>query len=68
MSQVIGAFVAVILGVGTMLLYFFGTNYVLDSALPDKTDGGGNFISREKQRETIRPWLFVAPAVLILGL
>ncbi len=67
-QQLLGALFAVVVGVGAMVFYFFGTNWVLDASLQDTTDGSGNFVSREKQREAIRPWLFIAPAVLILGI
>lgn len=64
--QLLRGLLAVVFGVGAMLLYFLGTNWILDRSIVDTTDASGNFISREKQRESIRPWLFIAPALIIL--
>ena len=59
---------AIVLGVGVMALYFYGSNWLLDRLVPDKGMVAGVFESREKTRERIRPWLFVGPALLLLGL
>jgi len=69
MEQILSAIFAIIVGVGSMALYFYGTNYLLDMLLPDRAEANGTVLeSREKQREAIRPWLFIGPAVLLLGL
>ncbi len=68
MDQIISAFVAVAIGIGVMALYFYGVNFLLDALVRDSPTSTGEFVSREKLRETIRPWLFIAPALLILGL
>ncbi|MCY3946105.1 MAG: sugar ABC transporter permease [Anaerolineaceae bacterium] len=68
MERLINAIVAIVFGVGLMLLYFYGSNWLLDRLLPDRGIVDGVFQSREKQRERIRPWLFVAPALVILGI
>lgn len=68
MDQILNAVVAIVIGVGVTLIYFFGSNFLLDTLLPDIRTDTGEFISREKQRESIRPWLFIAPALLLLGL
>ena len=61
------AVVAIVGGVGALVLYFWGTNAVLDWIYRDRFDEGGRLIhSSEKIREAIRPWLFVVPAMLIL--
>ncbi len=65
-GQVFGALLAIILGVGGSILFFAGTNWMLDTALPDSTRNGA-YHSREKQRSAIRPWLFVGPALFLLG-
>ncbi|MBZ0295272.1 MAG: sugar ABC transporter permease [Anaerolineae bacterium] len=57
-----------VVGVGITALYFYGSNYLLNALLPDTHSSTGEFVSREGIRETIRPWLFVAPALLILGI
>jgi alpha-glucoside transport system permease protein len=67
MQQILSAFLAIGLGVGALMAYFFGTNWLLDTLVPDVAAGpDGRHLSREKQRRAIRPWLFVAPALLIL--
>lgn len=66
MDRVLGAVVAIVLGVGVMLLYFYGTNAILDNTLADRRKENGEYESREKQREAIRPWLFLFPALVIL--
>ncbi len=67
MERMLNAIVAIVFGVGLMLLYFYGSNWLLDRLLPDQGLVNGVFQSREKQRERIRPWLFVGPALVILG-
>ncbi|MEQ9811486.1 MAG: sugar ABC transporter permease [Azospirillaceae bacterium] len=66
-SQLIGAVIAIVLGIGFSLFYFAGTNWALDHWLGDRTDAAGEKISKAHRRESIRPWLFIAPALLILG-
>jgi len=66
-GQVFTALLAIVLGVGVSVLYFAGTNWMLDAGLGDTTREG-RFVSREHQRDRIRPWLFVGPALLLLGI
>jgi alpha-glucoside transport system permease protein len=67
MEQVISALVAIVLGVGTLVLYFYGANWLLDRLIPDRAEPNGQVLeSREKQREYIRPWIFVGPALILL--
>lgn len=66
MDQILSAILAIIVGVGVTILYFFGSNFLLDRLVPDAGMVSGVFVSREKQRERIRPWLFIAPALIIL--
>ncbi len=69
MSQILSALLVIVLGVAGMVLYFYGSNRILDTVLADKiTPDGAILQSRDKIRETIRPWLFIGPAVLLLGL
>lgn len=65
-GQIFGALLAIVLGVGASILYFAGTNWILDTALADQTRDG-KFHSREGYRAAIRPWLFVGPALFLLG-
>jgi alpha-glucoside transport system permease protein len=69
MGQVISALVAIVLGVGALVLYFFASNWLLDALIPDRAEPDGQVLeSREKARERIRPWLFVGPAIIILSI
>lgn len=64
-SQILGGLLAIVLGVGASVLYFAGTNWVLDQALGER-GGRGHVAARERRRESIRPWLFIIPAVALL--
>lgn len=67
LDQVVRGIVFIIIGVGALIAYFWGTNLALDRFLGDRLGADGQPIeSRENQREAIRPWLFVLPALLIL--
>ncbi len=69
MEQLANALLAIIVGVGALLLYYYGTNWILDTALADRMTAQGYVqTGRTRLREGIRPWLFVGPAVLLLGL
>ncbi len=69
MEQILNALLAIVLGVGALGLYFVGSNFILDRLLADPvTPDGRALTSNEKRREQIRPWLFIAPAVILLGL
>jgi alpha-glucoside transport system permease protein len=69
MTQVVNAVYAILLGVGALALYYYGSNWLLDNLIPDVVSADRRMItSREKRREAIRPWLFVGPALFLLGL
>lgn len=67
MEQLIWAMVTVVIGVAGCALYFYLSNWVLDLALPargaDPVVAGRNI----NRANVIRPWLFLAPALLSLG-
>ena len=67
-GQLFSALVAIVLGVGFSILYFSGTNWALDTFLGDQRTADGRVLSRETTRGSIRPWLFVGPALLLLGI
>jgi alpha-glucoside transport system permease protein len=63
-DQILQTVLAVVVSVGLCLLYFYGTNFVLDRivAMP--------FASRNRRegvRALVQPWLFVLPALALLG-
>lgn len=67
LSQVFQGLAFIVLGVGAMLVYFWGSNWALDKLIADPLGPDGDPIaSKENQREAIRPWLFVAPALILL--
>lgn len=65
MQNIILAFSTILIGVGGCLLYFWGSNFILDAIFPARGKNVGRNINRAN---AIRPWLFLAPAVLFLGL
>lgn len=69
MEQILNAILFIVLGVGALALYFYGSNWLLDTLIPDPVGPDGRVLkSRENAREAIRPWLFVGPALIVLGL
>jgi alpha-glucoside transport system permease protein len=58
----------VALGVSVCLLYFFLSNILLDLALPSEGKLASKAIRNIGLKSTIRPWLFVGPAFLLLSL
>ncbi|NHF73733.1 carbohydrate ABC transporter permease [Paracoccus xiamenensis] len=51
-------------GVLGCMAWFWGSNYVLDAILPPRGPNAGDNIRRAGM---IRPWLFLGPAILFLG-
>lgn len=65
MYQLMIALFTMTLGVAGCAAYFFGSNYLLDRVYPASgADAGANI----RRATTIRPWLFLGPAVFILAL
>jgi alpha-glucoside transport system permease protein len=67
MGQLFNALFTVVVGVAGALLYFWVVNKILDLIWPPR---GPALVSARNQRiaATIRPWLFLGPALLALGL
>ncbi|CAG0909569.1 unnamed protein product [Cyprideis torosa] len=66
MSPILQGLLTIIIGVGGCVGYFFLSNWVLDKIIfPPKPDDHGRNISRAT---AVRPWLFLFPAMLALGL
>lgn len=58
--------VTILLGVGGCLAYFYFSNLFLDRVVfPQKKGDGGRNINRAN---AVRPWLFLFPALFVLGL
>ncbi|PJF41336.1 MAG: sugar ABC transporter permease [Chloroflexi bacterium] len=60
MDQISQAVLAILLGVGGMGFYFFASNFLLDRVYAAETQAA------DRAKKRIRPWLFVAPALLSL--
>ncbi|QDL55991.1 carbohydrate ABC transporter permease [Rhodoferax aquaticus] len=54
---------AVVVSIAFCLLYFAGSNFVLDKLVHLPL---GSKVRREQVRSSVRPWLFLAPALLLL--
>jgi len=66
MSVIVTGLVTILIGVGGMIVYFWGANYLLDRVFfPAR---GENIGANVRRASAIRPWLFVFPAVFALGL
>lgn len=66
MNPAIQGLMTIVFGVGGCLAYFFLSNVVLDTFIfPAKGKNAGRNINRANM---VRPWLFLFPALLVLGL
>ena len=67
-EQIVGAVIAVLVAVAACFAYFWGTNWILDRLLSSNAMAGDNVTRRDNLRSSIRPWLFIFPAMLFLSL
>ena len=66
-QQILGAVIAVLIALAACVAYFWGTNWLLDKFLsPGANLTGEQVTRRDTRRSQIRPWLFIAPALLFL--
>lgn len=65
-SQIVSAFVTVVVGVGGCVAYFYGSNVLLDRLLPVNSSNDDRTIRNLRLQSSIRPWLFLAPALILL--
>ncbi|HCP33737.1 MAG TPA: alpha-glucoside ABC transporter permease [Deltaproteobacteria bacterium] len=65
-GQILDAIMAVILGVGVCVIYFVGSNILLDRIFSDDRNADKVLISRHSQRDALRPWMFLLPAMVLL--
>ena len=64
-DQIVQTLSVVVVSIAFCLLYFAGSNFLLDRIISIPV---GTLHGRELLRSKIRPWLFLAPAVLLLGI
>ncbi len=67
MWHLLSAGVGIAAGVGICALYYLAANRLLDLFLPFR-DASPRAISNQKIASLIRPWLFLCPALFVLGL
>src|SRR5262245_31806112 len=65
-SQIFSAILAIVLGVGGCVAYFWAANRVLDAIFPSKGVKGLRAVNNLRRQAMVRPWLFIGPALLIL--
>ncbi|MBC6437677.1 MAG: sugar ABC transporter permease [Rhodobacteraceae bacterium] len=66
MSPVLQGAITILVGVGGCIGYFYLANLILDKVIfPARRDDAGRNINRAN---AVRPWLFLVPAILALGL
>lgn len=64
MGQVAFAVATIVAGVVGCIVYFYGSNVLLDRVFPPRGEHVGRNIARAN---AIRPWLFLGPALVLLG-
>ncbi len=67
-AQLFSALITVLIGVGGCLAYFYGSNILLDKMLPVNASNDDRSIRNLKLQSSIRPWLFLGPALILLTL
>ena len=65
-QQLLYALFTVVLGVGGCLGYFWGANLLLDRILPANATNDTQAVRNLKLQSSIRPWLFLGPALILL--
>jgi len=66
-SQIISAIIVILVGVGGCLAYFWGANKLVDLVFPSRGVSGSAAVDNLRRQALVRPWLFIGPAILILG-
>ena len=67
MGQLFSALITVVIGAGLAAAYFYAANKILDLIWPPRGPAK-QAAHNQKISATIRPWLFLGPAILFLGL
>ena len=66
MEQLFWALVTVVIGVTGCIAYFYGSNFLLDRAFPANAGSPAEASRNINRANSIRPWLFLGPAFLLL--
>lgn len=66
LTQISLAAVAVVTAIGGSILFFVGFNWLIDRLLSADGLPPDQQIQRDRLRESIRPWIFIGPALLFL--
>jgi alpha-glucoside transport system permease protein len=66
LSQILTALFTIVIGVGGCVGYFYGSNWLLDRLLPADASNNAAAIRNLHWQTAIRPWLFLAPAIILL--
>jgi len=66
--QLLQALLFVIIGVGLCAAYFWGSNFALDRIFPARGVEPAQAAVNLTRSAVIRPWLFLGPSLLLLGL
>jgi alpha-glucoside transport system permease protein len=66
LQQITGGIIAIVLALAGLVIYFWGTNWLLDRFLSSSSATGDEITKRDNLRSQIRPWLFLLPALLFL--
>jgi len=66
-AQFLSAVLTVAIGVGGCVAYFYGSNWLLDRLLPADAGNDAAAVRNLKLQAAIRPWLFLGPALVLLG-
>ena len=66
LQQILFAFTAIFFAIGGTILFFVGSNLLIDKVFGDNGQSNEKQYRRDKLREQIRPWIFIGPALLFL--
>jgi alpha-glucoside transport system permease protein len=66
-QQLIGGVFAIVIALAGCVAYFWGTNWLLDKFLGSASATGDAATRRDNLRSSVRPWLFLFPALLVLS-
>jgi len=63
-GQLLNALIAVVSGIGICLLYFVGSNYLLERIFPHTKEFS---LKKDRWHRAVQPWLFLTPALFLLS-